>query len=143
MEVMPRAAAAAHGTGALGAVGICFGGRYAAELGGGAAAAAGFGADAVAIIHPGGCPAEAAAALQVPSFWGLVESDAAFPAAAVAAAKAALAAKAEPLRGTFSVFAGPGVRHGFFSRGPPSAAAERSRCIGEVADFFARELASK
>ena len=131
-----RAWAAEHGAGRVGFAGYCFGGQHAV-----AAGAAGGGADAVAVIHPGGVPQAAIDALAVPSVWCLAPSDVAFSDAAVAAAKAALSRKAPPLHGTWLVYEGAGVRHGFAVRGPPSAHAARGKCAADVGEFFAKALA--
>ncbi len=131
-----RAWAAANGSGRVGFAGYCFGGQHAV-----AAGAAGGAADAVAVIHPGGVPQAAIDALAVPTIWCLAPVDVAFNDAAVAAAKAALSRKAPPLQGTWRVYEGAGVRHGFAVRGPPSSDAAKGACAADVGAFFAKMLA--
>jgi dienelactone hydrolase len=128
------AALRARGFARVGAIGYCWGGRYAAL-----AAAAGA-ADAYAVAHPSFTTAADYAALRQPALLLLAEVDAAFPAEVSAEVEAALRAAGVALEARRWA----GTTHGFAVRPPPdnaAALAARDEAAAAAGAFFKRHLA--
>jgi len=125
-----KAAELGGGPGAkLGAVGFCFGGRYAALLG-----KAGGGVDAFAAVHPSGIDlAKDLDNITAPGFFAFSEHD-----MQITAEVGAKVVKACPTT-THKWY--PKQQHGFAVRGPPSSDAAREECCKDVVAFFAKALA--
>ena len=131
---------ASHGVTTLFAIGFCWGARWAVLLAQDAGKVAGFG-----IGHPSFVSTTDLAAVGVPGIFLLAEVDSAFPAEAVAAAKAALVAEKPTLtfewRGPY-----PGTTHGFCVRGSESDKAvveARADALDGAAAFFHRVAANQ
>jgi dienelactone hydrolase len=128
------AALRAAGFARVGAIGYCWGGRYAAL-----AAAAGI-VDCYAVAHPSfTTPADYAALGALPGFFALAEADQAFPAEAAAEVEAAL--RAAGAQAEFRRY--PGTTHGFAVRPPPESAAAaeaRDDAAAGAGHFFRRFL---
>lgn len=126
-------AAELGGAGAkLGAVGFCFGGRYAVLVG-----KAG-GVDAFAAVHPSLLdtslkPGTDLMDVVAPGFFAFSEID-----HAITAAEGTKIAKACPTT-THKWY--KGQQHGFAVRGPPSSDAAREECCRDVVAFFSKTLA--
>ena len=137
-QTVPRAEAAiaalrAAGHARVGAIGYCFGGRYAAL-----AAAAGL-VDAYAVAHPSFTAPADYAALRQPALFALAETDMAFPAEAAAEVEKALLGAG--VAAEFRRY--PGTTHGFAVRPPPEnaqALAARDDAAGAAGAFFAKHL---
>lgn len=145
---LPLMARAADGLRALGAtkvaaVGFCWGGRYAALMGAGAAG----GADAVVIAHPGVVSAEEYGKLRVPALFLLAdpatEMSSNMGPKNLAATRAALAARPAPApEAAFVEYAG--CKHGFASRGCQGDEAVKKACVDaheRAAAFIVKHLA--
>jgi dienelactone hydrolase len=147
-ETMPTVAAVladvrARGARAVGALGFCFGGRYAALAaapppGGGAPAA-----DAYAVAHPSFVTVELFTALTAPGLFLCASTDAQFPPDMADAVEAGLAAGG--VAGVeFRRFAG--TAHGFAVRGSeddPVVVAARDEALAAAAAFFSKHLLAK
>jgi dienelactone hydrolase len=127
-----RARAGELGAPRLGAIGFCFGAPSALKL------AAARKVDAYAVAHPSNVavPGDLAplAASGVKGFFALAETDAAFPASAVAAARKLLAGAAR-----FETYAKQ--HHGFAVRGGAHSVEARRKCAADVCDHFEASLA--
>lgn len=128
-------------SGKLGAVGFCFGGRYACLLAHDAAAV-----DAFVAVHPSSLAVPGdVAPIAARGLFALAETDEAFSPAQARAAAALLAAREAPgaagtpaARWRFSEYAK--MTHGFAVRGGPHTDAERARCAADVTAYLAEVL---